>query len=84
MSETIDNIPAAFPVGVADCGHGGPAYFQEGMSLRDWFAGQALCGLMPTATVRITEETIGINTARWAYTFADAMLAARKASPPTT
>jgi hypothetical protein len=47
-----------------------------GMSLRDWFAGQALAGL-------ITRETSGApdEWARVAFRLADAMLAARKGKP---
>lgn len=43
----------------------------EGMSLRDWFAGQALAGMDVDGG---SPET----NARWAYRVADAMLAARK------
>lgn len=39
------------------------------MELRDWFAGQALIGLAPT--------TDGATAARWAYGYADAMIAER-------
>ena len=65
---------------------GGPAFplmnrdYQEayggapGMSLRDWFAGQALMGFMAN-TSRPTTYTG--DDAEWAYTIADAMLAAR-------
>lgn len=43
---------------------------QPGMSLRDWFAGQALVGLL-------AKHSIGVNRAEQAYWLADAMLAAR-------
>jgi hypothetical protein len=67
---------------------GGPAFPTEwiligmpdesrlGMSLRDWFAGQALAGL-------VAQPTMGrvIDTASIAYRVADAMLAAREVKP---
>lgn len=71
---------------------GGPAYpgsirnsakrltRNQGMSLRDWFAGQALSGMAANC------DDTGVNgwhgdeklAADYAYRFADAMLAARK------
>jgi hypothetical protein len=45
-------------------------YVCEGMTLRDWFAGQALPGLVPL------EQTPRLTAAQ-AYSIADAMLAAR-------
>jgi hypothetical protein len=64
---------------------GGPAFpveststpWAEGMSLRDWFAGHALAGILANPNHRIGEitfERIGKD----AYIFADAMLSARK------
>lgn len=47
---------------------------QDGMSLRDWFAGQALNGLCASSTFDLPDEQW------WAaqvYKFADAMLSAR-------
>jgi hypothetical protein len=63
---------------------GGPAFphtvkgacltqYHSGMTLRDWFAGQAMIGLVPA----IAEEADAINIGRAAYKLADAMLAAR-------
>ena len=43
------------------------------MTLRDWFAGQALVGL--------AEEFSPIDAARYAYQHADEMLAAREVKP---
>lgn len=51
---------------------GGPAFprqFGEGMTLRDWFAGMALCGDYDRRDPK--------SDAEWAYKQADAMLAAR-------
>jgi hypothetical protein len=60
---------------------GGPAFpnpdrphTQPGMSLRDWFAGQALAWLVATGTSIKPDEY-----ASECYMYADAMLAARKA-----
>lgn len=44
-----------------------------GMTLRDWFAGQALVGML----THPTSEGSCITLAQWAYDYADAMLAAR-------
>ncbi|MBB3980130.1 hypothetical protein GGQ64_005377 [Rhizobium azooxidifex] len=47
----------------------------KGMSLRDWFAGQALAGFMANKDRPIT---FAHEDAAWCYTLADAMLVARK------
>ena len=47
---------------------------KDGMSLRDWFAGQALAGI--TANQSYTERADNFM-ARWAYGLADAMLLER-------
>jgi hypothetical protein len=70
---------------------GGPAYPQSetlyddgaelvrtshgGMSLRDYFAGQALAGLMADPETTESKD----NVALWCYRYADAMIAAREA-----
>lgn len=65
--------------------NGGPAFpslhelgdiasSQGGMSMRDWFAGQALAGISThQGSGCLTVDEIGIKS----YAFADAMLAAR-------
>ncbi len=59
--------------------HGGDG--REGMTLRDWFAGQALAGLF--ANVKITEGANGnADMAEAAYCAADAMLTARATGSP--
>ena len=65
-SPRIDISGPAFPVGL-DCD-------QYGMTLRDWFAGQALVGLI------INPETGGHvqDFAKCAYNYADAMLKERE------
>lgn len=47
------------------------------MSLRDWFAGQALIGYMTHLLSRLTDKEI----AGYCYGVADAMLAERKKKP---
>jgi hypothetical protein len=45
----------------------------SGMTLRDWFAGQALVGYCTHGCISSMRQTAG-----WCYEFADAMLAARE------
>ena len=66
---------------------GGWTGISTGMSLRDYFAGQALVGMLSGGLVTSPndDETEGLakvdDMAASAYTFADAMLAARKVQP---
>lgn len=57
--------------------HRGPATIENGMSLRDWFAGQVLCSA--------SALPLGVGDyeyrAKVAYAQADAMLAARDKEP---
>ena len=76
---------------MADAGHtddGGPAFacaaengHQEGMSLRDWFAGQALTSLEQFfyRSEHALSEGDAPQIAKMAYAIADAMLAEREA-----
>jgi hypothetical protein len=78
---TVTDNPAAFPLpGYNEDGPGGyPA--EPGMSLRDWFAGQALAGFC-SVCMGDGEPLMGAkDTARAAYNYADAMLAERIAHP---
>lgn len=73
MSTTqIDDGGPAFPIpyGQVTCESG------KGMTLRDWFAGQALAGLVfhNDYGATISDQDI----AKGAYSFADAMITARK------
>jgi len=70
---------AAFP-GQA-CGSDGLPMFEAeyGMTLRDWFAGQALVGLLAQSNGSATQSDL-VTGARWSYAMADAMLQAREAS----
>lgn len=72
---SINGGEPAFPV---------PEFFQPGMSLRDWFAGQALYAATGFATtMRVangdTETRVDLRAAATlAYQIADAMLKARE------
>lgn len=83
-------VPGEPPVSTGDprdgIGYGTPA--QHGMSLRDWFAGQALAGMCALEDNRTFPEGKYENVEKWrselylidaksAYHYADAMLAAR-------
>lgn len=70
MSDTIDDGGPAFPC-VGE-GHGNPFYHTPGMTLLDWFAGQAL------ALARVVEWRSEREIAEEAYGIARAMLAERK------
>lgn len=52
--------------------------YGDGMSLRDWFAGQALAGICGDGIPGLHHKPE--TTAEMAYLYADAMLAARAAS----
>ena len=78
MTDMHDNGGPAFPTGLTP-GH----YSQEGMSLRDWFAGQAVAGMAGITTRAMHDEGYSVSEvkaaiARQAYGIADAMLEARK------
>lgn len=72
----IEDGGHAFPV----CFEGGAnsgeqPYFHEGMSLRDWFAGQVLSGFMSAKAMHFNPE----DDAAYCYRVADSMISARKA-----
>lgn len=73
--------PPAFPrIGE---GFGNPHYDEPGMSLRDWFAGQALAGF--AAHHHASQATwLDERVATSCYEVADAMLRARALSTPFT
>lgn len=66
----------AFP---RDIGWNGAQKPQKGMTLRDYFAGQALVGLLAgeRAAGSYHERMVDSDTAERAYEFADAMIAER-------
>ena len=72
MSDKPDN-PPAFPVAVP---HNWSMY-QDGMTLRDYFAGQALVGIITHPYGSAGQWT---DAAEQAYAAADAMLEAREQS----
>lgn len=72
MAVKIDDGGQAF---AAACANESNGWTQEGMSLRDWFAGQALA----ESTREIWSSHKYDDVATRAYAIADAMIAARKA-----
>ena len=49
-----------------------------GMTLRDWFAGQSMHGILHVAASKFGGEFFWVNIATDAYRMADAMMEARK------
>ena len=90
-SKNIDDGGPAFSGGLFEPQHGGSndrEPWNHGMSLRDWFAGQALAGIyacrdLQLATLHDQAKTgsgdFDACMAKQAYSQADAMIAARKA-----
>jgi hypothetical protein len=81
MSTPINNGGSAFPCGPSGTqitGDDGHSWWQfpasDGMSLRDWFAGQALAGLTNGARGTGWRKS---ELAKDAFAFADAMLTAK-------
>jgi len=74
MSEQINDGGSALPTADAYHPSGQIAYGRKGMSLRDWFAGQALAGLLAG---RGSAGDKAPNWANGSYAIADAMIAAR-------
>jgi hypothetical protein len=74
----IDNGGPAFPFAPTDRVN---LHMQaQGMSLRDWFAGQALMSML-NAPDKISDSTFTVA-AGLSYQFADAMIEARKKVQP--
>lgn len=82
MSDLIKNGGPAFPISIPGWGDNGAG----GMTLRDYFAGQALAGDFATQSeqigeiVKTTPDTWMIARAKTLYRMADAMIAAREVS----
>lgn len=72
-----EDEPMAFPVA---CMTDNDFFQREGMTLRDWFAGQAMMGMITTAGAPAINGLEGheLTTASYAYAIADAMMEARK------
>lgn len=77
-TERKDGGPAYPVIRVCDKSGVGTSAGTPGMTLRDYFAGQALAGLLTHGTREQNGERLLANTARAAYAFADAMIAERK------
>jgi hypothetical protein len=79
MKTSINDGGPAFPRPVSHSDEGGTHFGFTGMTLRDYFAGQALAGICAPL---YDDESPTIwkhrEFAKGAYMFADAMLAARK------
>lgn len=73
MSSEINNGGPAYP-GVI----GPPKEFAQGMSLRDFFAAQALTGMLASEANDMQPQYEAGNAAQRAYWLADAMLKARE------
>jgi len=63
---------SAFPMAISANCH----TYQDGMTLRDYFAGQVLVGMMSDSEYDAPPE----KTATWCYKIADAMIEAREQS----
>lgn len=81
MKSTIDNGGQAYP-GPSFTSNGMPNGHDMGMTLRDWFAGQALSGMTSVENMGEIAQEMGAKPpqfmAYYAYLCADAMIAARK------
>jgi hypothetical protein len=72
----------AFPVPDSHDANGQVQYGANGMTLRDWFAGQALAGLLGNSYISERYGQPAAERAIDAYIFADAMLAERNKEKP--
>ena len=87
MREPIKDGGPAFPRPASEGHHvqNGEDYKgygeQAGMTLRDYFAGQALAGMLsaPMGEIGARARENATVAAQWAYDHADAMIAAREA-----
>ena len=77
MTAPIDNGGPAFPT-IGNIAHNSDWLSDDGMTLRDWFAGQALAYSMDVATEVGRDADPAALCASIAYGIADAMIAARK------
>ena len=77
MSEQIKDGGPAFPnPALANEGFS-PSYDMSGMTLRDWFAGQALAGLLAGQYRGLSSANLS-EVPNEAFAIADAMIAARE------
>jgi len=81
MRTTQDDGGPAFPLPASTQPNGDHQWQEYGMSLRDWFAGMALQGIIakhPPRSGCIEDDQDEQAFANGAYAYADAMLSARK------
>ena len=78
LADFLTNGGPAFPVRSVPLEEGGQ-FFAAGMSLRDWFAGQALAGLLASP---VTDDMSWSEIASKAYNAANSMLAERAKAQP--
>lgn len=71
----MDDCLPAFPTPERTLGAGGGTKWSDGMTVRDYFAGQALSGMCAGAP---GSHLVPPNAAKLAYEYADAMLAERE------
>jgi hypothetical protein len=85
----LDNGGSAFPSEQHECLDGSwNQTYDCGMSLRDWFAGQALMGLVAGMGENERADTLdevlgGKRISKAAFMYADAMILARKSGQPS-
>ncbi len=77
VSNKHDDGGPAFPLAPPALKLGEYAITTPGMSLRDWFAGQVLCGWVSDQTVVANNKREAAAIAQSVYLVADAMLAER-------
>lgn len=71
---SIDNDTMAFPMVVPNNWES----YQQGMSLRDWFAGQALAGIMANPNLRPLSDSTFLMIVDRAYLLGQMMMDERK------
>ena len=70
----MDKNTQAFPIIVPEDGYNRAYLLSNGMLLRDWFAGQALTGMLG----HMSAFSSPLQSAEWAYQFADALMEQRE------
>ena len=82
MNTPINDGGPAFPVPAETYPNGDYQWGTFGMSLRDWFAGRALTGILAHSTTCNDQAwKSDACAAGWSYSLADAMIAARNLKP---
>ena len=84
MNTPINDGGPAFPVPDSHHANGQVQYGANGMTLRDWFAGQALGAMLVNSKAKSESEVPSMLqlAGSFAYIAADAMLAAREKGQP--